>query len=284
MDWFIGTFRCLLPRRYWDEMARGASASILLTAALGVRVGFEGFFDYARQAGEASAALALKAAAGGGAPGMSAESQATASIMGSIMVPISFFLFTPMGWITDYLLITAVFRAIALAGDSPWGDPVLTLIDNYARKRIDEDRQAEAARRREQAEGPAVPDEIVAGTQFAGKPADFVIVSSRVKEGWTASTTVIASGVRLRLGEPIDRPVKGLLRRIYPLRVIRDIQVDRRIVHYDWPDEAPPLPAPDEDPWERPDAEEPRPEPSAASAQTPVDDGTTEAERRNRMD
>ncbi len=53
---------------------------------------------------------------------------------------------------------------------------------------------------------------------------------------------MIAGGVRLRVGDPLERKVNGLLRTCYPLKVIRDVQVDRRIVYYEWPEEAPPLP------------------------------------------
>jgi hypothetical protein len=48
--------------------------------------------------------------------------------------------------------------------------------------------------------------------------------------------------VRLRIGDPLERNLEGFLRTCYPLKVIRDVQVDRRIVDYDWPKDAPPLP------------------------------------------
>ena len=291
LETLVGVFRCLLPRRYWHEMGRGAYASVMLTAAAGVRVGYAGFFAYASRAGEEAATLALKVGGGGGAPGMSPESQAGAALMGMALTPFAYFLFTPTGWVADYLVLSALFRAVTLSVGNPWGDPVLTVIDTLVRSKVEEDRRDEAARKREEAEGPAVPDEIVAGTQFAGKPADFVIVSSRLKEGWTKNTTVVASGVRLRLGDPVERTVKGRLRTLYPLSVIQDIQVDRRVVLYDWPSNAPPLPTPDDDPWghaedpagdakpgsEREVEETPDPAPRAAEA-------GTAAERRRRMD
>ena len=125
--------RCLLPRRYWEESGRGAYLSILLTAALGVRIGYAGFFEAARKAGEAGAALALKVGAGGGVAGMDQTQQVAAALMGNALTPIAFFFFTPTGWLADYLVISAVFRAITLAVDQPWGDPILTAIDHVAR-------------------------------------------------------------------------------------------------------------------------------------------------------
>lgn len=285
LETLTGVFRCVLPRRYWSDMGRGAYASCFLTVALGFRIGYAGFFDYASRAAEQGAAMALKAAGGGGAPGIDPTAQAMAGILGSAMAPLAFFLFTPMGWVADYLFITGVFRAISIAGGHPWGDPVLTVIDNFLHRKIEEDRAQEAANARAAAEGPEVPDTIVAGTQFAGKAADFVIVSSRRKEGWTLATTVVAGDVRLRLGEPVDRRIKGWLRTCYPLSVIRDIQVDRRVVAYDWPPDAPPLPRPaeDEDPWARPADVAANDERVAGEEAVLPEPPTSDSERRNRM-
>ena len=97
--------------------------------------------------------------------------------------------------------------------------------------------------------GPFVPDQILECRKFAGKEADFVIVASRRKEGWTRATTVVVSSTRLRIGDPLERPIDGFLRACYPLTVIRDIQVDPRIVHDEWPVDAPPLPDLHEDVW-----------------------------------
>ncbi|HQZ17793.1 MAG TPA: hypothetical protein PLD86_13045 [Vicinamibacteria bacterium] len=243
MESLVGVFRCFLPVRYWQEMRRGAYLSILLTAALGVRIGYAGFFERASKAGQEGAALALKLGApGGGVKGMDQTEAVAAALMGNALTPLAFFLFTPLGWLADYLVISAVFRGFTLAVDNPWGDPLLTLIDNAVRgKRADTLAKQQAAER-EVAEGPEVPDVILECRKFAGKEADFVVVASRRKEGWTLLTTVVADSVRLRVGDPLERNVNGLLRTCYPLKVIRDLQVDRRIVHYDWPKEAPPLP------------------------------------------
>jgi len=245
MESLVGVFRCFLPVRYWQEMRRGAYLSIILTAALGVRIGYAGFFERASQAGQEGAALALKVGApGGGVKGMDQTEAVAAALMGNALTPLAFFLFTPLGWLADYLVISAVFRGFTLAVDNPWGDPLLTLVDNAVRGRRADTLAKEQAAARELAEGPEVPDQILECRKFAGKEADFVVVASRRKEGWTPLTTVIADSVRLRVGDPLERNVNGLLRTCYPLKVIRDLQVDRRIVPYDWPKDAPPLPDP----------------------------------------
>jgi hypothetical protein len=253
VETLIGIFRCLLPSRYWQEMRRGAYLSILLTAALGVRIGYAGFFARAQKAGEEGAALALKLGspgAQGGVGGLSQTDAVATALMGSALTPLAFFLFTPLGWLADYLVVSAVFRGITLAVDNPWGDPVLTVVDHVVRGRRAGSLAKQQAAERELAEGPEVPDQILECRKFAGKEADFVVVSSRRKEGWTLLTTVIADSVRLRIGDPLERNVDGRLRTCYPLKVIRDLQVDRRIVHYDWPKDAPPLPDLESEPEE----------------------------------
>ena len=92
-----------------------------------------------------------------------------------------------------------------------------------------------------------VSDQVLECRKFAGRDADFVVVASRKKEGWTKDTTIVAEGIRLRVGESRETKVDGWLRTGYPLKVIRDIQVDRRIVHYDWPEGGPKLPDPDQE-------------------------------------
>jgi len=245
----IEIFRCLLPRRFWKDSRNGAYLSIFLTAALAVRIGYAGFMEVAQKAGEEAASAALKLGAPGTRlpKGVSQVDAIRGALQGPMLVPFFFFVLTPTGWLVDYLFLSAIFRGITLAVDNPWGDPILTVIDSYARRRRMAGRAEREAAETLAAQGPLVPDQILECRKFAGKDADYVIVASRRKEGWVRATTVIASSVRLRIGEPLERPIDGFLRTCYPLSVIRDIQVDRRIVHYDWPADAPSLPAPDDD-------------------------------------
>ena len=231
METLVGVFRCFLPARYWDDSRRGATLSAILTAFAGALVGMQGLFDYMDLVNAASAKVAI---AGG-------ASQRDIAGMGALS-PVAFFFFTPLGWLADYLLITGVVRGISLAVDQPLGDPILTVVDYAVRDKTAELKGKKEAEAREAAEGPVAPDEILECRKFAGKEADFVVVSSRRKDGWTQHTTVFAGAVRLRLGEPREMTLEGKLRTCYPLKVIRDIQVDRRIVQYEWPEGAPPLP------------------------------------------
>jgi hypothetical protein len=233
----------MLPERYWHGMHRGALLSILLTAGLGIRVGYAGFYQYARVAAEENARLALAMAGpGGGVAGIDRTTAVAAALQGSILVPFAFFLFTPIGWIADYLFISAVYRAFALAIDHPKGDPLLTVLDNVVHDLVGRCslllESLGAARLASLLSG----DHVIACRGFAGSDADFLVVAGRRKLAWTLGTTVVAQSIRLRVGEPREVVVAGWRRMCYPLRVIRDVQVDRRIVHYRWPEDAPPLP------------------------------------------
>ena len=217
--------------------------SIFLTAALGVRIGYAGFYEHARVAGEESARLALRLAApGGGVEGIDQTTAVAAALQGGVLVPFAFFLFTPVGWIADYLFISAVYRAITLAVDHPKGDPILTLIDHMVHDLVGRCTSLLEAVGSTRIGGLLGGDQILACRAFAGNEADFVVVAGRCKRGWTAGTTVVAQSIRLRVGEPREVVVEGWRRTCYPMKVIRDVQVDRRIVKYRWPKGAPALP------------------------------------------
>jgi hypothetical protein len=253
METFVGVFRCFLPRRYWDDMRRGAVISVILTLCAGTIIGLKGLLAYVSGPAAQGARAAIAVGSSGGIAGHDQTAQMSAALQGMPLISaLAFFLFTPTGWLADYLFLSALFRGITLAVDNPWGDPLLTAIDHVVSGKREQKRAQTEAEARELAEGPVVPDQILECRKFAGKEADFVVVSSRRKEGWTLATTVVANGVRLRLGEPLEKTLEGKLRTCYPLKVIRDLQVDRRMVHYKWPKDAPALddPQKQQDVWE----------------------------------
>ena len=245
MDTLTGIFRCFLPARYWHEMRSGALISIFLTFAAGGYVGLRGLLAYAGRASDEAARIMLQG--GVGPVGGDQSAQMVAAMQSPLLAALAFFLFTPTGWLADYLVLSAIFRGVTLAVDNPWGDPILEGIDRVARDKTAEIKTKQEAEAREKAEGPEVPDRVLECRKFAGKEADYVVVASRRKKGWTLATTVIADSVRLRIGDPREMTIEGWLRVCYPLKIIRDIQVDRRIVHYAWPKDMPPIPGLDTD-------------------------------------
>ncbi len=246
MDTLVGVFRCFLPARYWQDNRSGALISIFLTFAAGLFVGLRGLLQYAGRASDEAARLMLQGGVSGSAAG-DQNAQMVAAMQSPILAALAFLLFTPTGWLADYLVLSAIFRGVTLAVDNPWGDPILEGVDHVVRDKsalIEAKKEADA---REQAEGPDVPDRVLECRKFAGKEADYVVVASRRKAGWTLATTVIADSVRLRIGDPREITIEGRLRTCYPLKIIRDLQVDRRIVHYQWPKDMPPIPGLDTD-------------------------------------
>jgi len=247
METLVGTFRSFLPARYWQDLRHGAIISIFLTLASGAYIGLKGLVAYATQAADQAVKLALQVSAGGAVGGGDQNAQLVAAMQSPILAALAFFLFTPTGWLADYLVISAVFRGITLAVDNPWGDPILEGVDHLVRDKSAELKAKKEAEARELAEGAEVPDKVLECRKFAGKDADYVVVASRRKAGWTVAATVIADSVRLRVGEVREIAIEGKLRTCYPLKIIRDLQVDRRIVHYQWPKDMPPIPGLDTD-------------------------------------
>ncbi len=99
-----------------------------------------------------------------------------------------------------------------------------------------------AAAERERAEGPPVPDRVMQARRLACWDADFVVVAGRRKKDWNAGTVVCVGSHGLRVAELYDIHCEGRLRTCYPLKLIRDGQIDRCRVFYKWPNTAPPLP------------------------------------------
>ncbi len=243
MSILIGIFRCILPYRYWSEPPRGAIASAILTILLSFPIGFLGFLSYAGKAADTSASQILELA-------NRPRDKTTGVILdkpirivnSNIVTPLLFFLTTAEGLFVSYLYCSGTFRLLTVAGGDPYGDPILTLLDRMARSSWSRIRLGSRAYQREKAEGPPVPDRIVEGHRFDGKGADYVLISSRVKEGWTAGTVLRVDAYRLRLGDPYEVSIEGRLRTCYPLSLACDGRIDRRFLFYRWPSDAPPLP------------------------------------------
>ncbi|MBK5255389.1 MAG: hypothetical protein JJE39_05100 [Vicinamibacteria bacterium] len=220
--------------------------STLVTAGLGVRIGYAGFFEQARISAEEGARLAIRLAQPGAAiEGIDPTMAVTAALQVNALAPLTFFLFTPVGWIATYLFTSGIYRAITLAVDHPKGDPILTFIDTIIHGTVGRGASLLEGLAATRLGGLLSGDQIQACRAFAGREADFVVIAGSPKRDWTAGTTVVARSIRLRVGQSRDVVVDGWRRTCYPLTVIRDVQVDRRIVTYRWPESAPPLPEPE---------------------------------------
>ena len=230
-------FGSLLPSRVWDSLPdtwpirTAAFGSGIATLFVGAAVGIPGFMTYASH--ESSLALDAMLHKTFSDPN-AAYNQGLVQGFSGLSI-FGFLLLTPQGWLTSYLVGTGTLRAVAAWFDDPFGDPVLTGVDEVVWRLRSRARKRRAQADREALEGPEVPDLLLTGA-VAGVPAcDLVVVSARRKAGWENGVAVFTREACYRLGEPIERTVAGHLRTLYPLREHRDLEAIRRSVHYDLP-------------------------------------------------
>ena len=218
VDYVIAVPFALLPRRRWNDwdlpIENVTFASALLTCLLGAAWGITGFFSYM--------AYVL------------AQREWTAPPM-MIYVYISYLTGTPRGVFSIYLTLSGFARIAAWYTDEPWGDPILTALDDLWSRGSRSQRQRSARAARERLEGADEPDRRY-GPEWAGlSGVDFVIVAARRKPEWTAGTWVITDEGWFVLGEPFDRPMANGLRTIYPLTMQNTLEAVRKSVQYQLP-------------------------------------------------
>lgn len=238
----LGTLAALLPARWWPSVdarldpARHTTASGVVTILLAAAMGVPGFLAHAgANASRANTAMleVAVAQAGGGTHGEPEVTTAFAQGLTALSL-FTFLLFTPRGLLTLYLAASGTLRVAAAIADDPMGDPLLTAADVAVHLRRNRRQTQRRAAERLALEGTEVPDRVVTGAQ-AGLDADLVVVSSRVKEGWTENTVLFSGARAFRIGAPVERMIAGRLRTLYPLREHRDLEAARRSVHYELP-------------------------------------------------
>jgi hypothetical protein len=244
MDWLgaggrfvIAMAASLLPHRYWEKLPTdipiemGALTSGLATMMAGAAVGIPGFLAHAHE----TTALGIDTMVHRTFTDPNAGyNQGLVQGFAGLSI-FTFLLMTPAGWLTMYLLITGTMRGLAAYLDDPFGDPVRTGIDLIVSRGARRRSARRAVEAREAAEGPEVADRLVR-PEAAGIPGcDFVIVASRRKAGWERGVAVLTQEGCYRLGEPIERTIKGRVRTLYPFTEHRDFEAIRRSVRYELP-------------------------------------------------
>lgn len=242
-DYSLGAVRAvlavacaMLPRRYWpalDEflpVSDAAGPAGILTLLAGAAIGIPGFLHHAegQSSGNADALASVIS--------MTSAAELRQLLAGANGISLfTFLLLTPAGWATMYLGLSGLVRAAGAWLDDPHGDFLLTIAD-AAFVRTRRDRKARRSRTaREALEGAEVPDRVVPGNQVGLSEAELVIVSSRRKAGWDAGTVVLTDGPVYRVGNIVERTIRGRLRTLYPLTEHKDFEVFRRTVRYDMP-------------------------------------------------
>ena len=238
----LGVLAAMLPARWWPSLDKHVPATAAATAAgiatfvVAMAIGIPGFLAHLEQSAAAHNAAAVTVFDSGRAGDKEGTVLRQAPmIMSGLALPIFLFA-TPLGWLTLYLGISGVLRAFAGFIESGFGDPILTGVDNLVIGTRRRARARTARAQRESLEGPEMPDRIMSAQQLGILNADFVIVASRRKPDWDTGTVVQTSdGAAYRVGEIEDRTIAGRLRTLYPLTEHKDLEVFRRIVHYELP-------------------------------------------------
>ncbi len=237
----LGVLAAMLPARWWPSLdlvvpaTTSASLAGILTLLAAAAIGIPGFLAYVAMAASAANEVAWDAAKQNpDVENVGALLRGAPAAITGLALPM--FLFTtPAGWLTMYLAITGLVRAAAPVIEDGFGDPILTAIDKILVRTKRGTRQKLEHMQREAMEGPEMPDRIMKA-QALGVAGDFAIVASRPKPSWEKGTVVMTpDGTAYRIGMVEDRTIAGRLRTVYPLTLHTDLEVFRRVVHYELP-------------------------------------------------
>jgi hypothetical protein len=203
----------------------------------GCVAGARGFVTYARAvasaANDATWELAARQVRGEIPPDV--EIATAGSVALSALSLVAFLLFTPLGLFSLYLAASGALRLISAYVNEPFGDPILTGLDQLLTGTGRRMTESHRRRARERAEGPEVPDRLFTGEWAGLADITYVVVSSRRKAGWKPGVFVITSGPWYTLGEPFDLQLPEGLRTVYPLREQTTNEVLREGVRYELP-------------------------------------------------
>lgn len=219
LDAIIALAFGLLPRRRWDgfdlPIQNVASASSLLTCLGGLALGITGFFAYMAD--------------------VLARREWTAPPF-MVYVFVSYIVATPRGLLSLYLTMSGLVRLVSWFIGEPFGDPILTGLDQLVSRARTTSRERSAQVARARLERTDEPDRRYDG-EWAGLTGVYcVIVSARRKPEWTKGTWVITNDGWFTLGEPFDRPTPNGLRTVYPLTLqTTTLEVLRKGVWYELP-------------------------------------------------
>jgi len=239
-DFLLALPFALLPRRYWQSfdlpVASVSLASAFIVFFTGFAIGIPGYFQYLALM-QSVQGLSLMEIGRLQVEGKLPENAEVAfTPMGLYATaPIAFALFSPLGLLCTYLILSSIFRMATAWVEEPHGDPLLTLVDGTARRLFSKKQQRTARVTREKLERMDEPDRRYDGAWAGLDGVDYVIVSARRKPGWTRGTWVVTNDGWFVLGEPFDRPMPNGLRTVYPLTLQNTLEAVRKSVPYELP-------------------------------------------------
>jgi hypothetical protein len=231
----LATAVAMLPRRYWASfepalpVSNAVPSAAIITLLAGPAIGIPGFFAHLQEVASQNNAAYLEAAGR-----VEGEKMPMPSALSGLAI-FTFVLLTPAGWISSYLTVSGLVRAVGSQVDDPHGDLLLTVVDAGLRKVRRATAQRAEIDNRHLLEGPRVQDRIAHGAEFDLPEADLVVVASRLKEGWEPGAVVLSDRGAFRILEAKDQTIGDRLRRLYALTRHEDLEVFRRTVLYEFP-------------------------------------------------
>jgi hypothetical protein len=229
----------LLPKRYWQSFdlptANMAPLSSWLTMLGGFVIGVPGYFAFLDRLRNTKGVsiLDISKAQVEGRLAETAEVSAIPSVL-YMTAPLQF-LFTPIGLLAGYMVLSGLARIVGSYIDEAHGDPILSGADWLGRRLFTSRQQRIVRVERAKLERTDEPDRRYDGEWAGLTGVDFVIVSARRKPGWSKGTWVITNDGWFVLGEPFDRPMPNGLRTVYPLTAQTTLEAVRKSVQYELP-------------------------------------------------
>jgi len=175
----------LLPQRYWESfnlpVANVATLSAFITLFTGFALGVRGYFGYLQLLRQTSQGVSIATIAELQLQGKLPETATVSAVPFNIAItaPIAFALFTPLGLLATYLVVSSVFRIGATYVDEPHGDALLTGIDSLARRWSGYRQRRSEQIARQRLEGVDAPDRLYEGTWAGLTGVTYVVVAAR---------------------------------------------------------------------------------------------------------
>jgi hypothetical protein len=240
VDRLLAIFAALLPKRYWQSIdlpvPNMAPVSSWVTMLGGFIIGVPGYFAYLERLRgvKGVSILEISKAQVEGRLAETAEVSAIPSVL-YMTAPLQF-LFTPLGFLAGYMVLSGLARVVGSYIDEAHGDPILSGADWLGRRLFTSRQQRVVRVERARLERTDEPDRRYDGEWAGLTGVDFVIVSARRKPGWSKGTWVITNDDGwFVLGEPFDRPMPNGLRTVYPLTAQTTLEAVRKSLHYELP-------------------------------------------------
>jgi hypothetical protein len=227
----VGVVATLLPARYWTRVnARGIPVfpvlSPLICLAAGLVIGLPHIYRHLLVS--ASSAQRMVAIAGSSDERTAVAQAQTLSLLSAIGV-----VFTPLGFLSIWLTLSAAARLLGAYLGEPFGDPAVSGVDWLARELRRRASAALSAIRTRARYGRHETDRVMDAAACGVGDADVVVIASRPKPGWTAGAVVLTEDGYYALLRPFEVVVDGHQRIGYPLVRKRDFEIVRKVFRYD---------------------------------------------------